>query len=39
MRLVDTWNGHPALQDNEVPLRATLGMAGVLSEFSSVFET
>jgi len=38
MRMVDTWNAHPDLADNESGLHVALGMAGVSSEFRSLFE-
>ena len=38
MRMVDTWNAHPDLADNESGLHVALGMSGVSAEFRSLFE-
>ena len=38
MKMVDTWNAHPDLADNNAALHVALGMANVSAEFRSLFE-
>jgi len=38
MKLVDTWNAHPDLAENEAALHVALGMSGVSAAFRSLFE-
>jgi hypothetical protein len=38
IKMVDTWNAHPDLADNQTALHVALGMANVSAEFRSLFE-
>ena len=38
MRMVDTWNAHPDLAENEAALHVALGMSGVSAAFRSLYE-